>query len=456
MPERSPASSAERWSRLNATEIRELADDCVHCGFCLPACPTYVLWGREADSPRGRIYLMKAALGGRSQVDATFARHMDACLGCMGCLTACPSGVHYDRLIEATRPEVERSHRRTFGDRLFRALLFGTLPYPRRLRWIAAALRFAQRTGLQRALRTSGVLARLPARVAALERLAPAVEANDGVVKALTPAYGPAVARVGLLLGCVQRVFFSRVNAATARVLAADGCEVVAPPEQECCGALMLHAGRLDEARAAARRLIDVFDRARVEEIVVNAAGCGSAMKQYGDLLSDDPAYAERARAFALRTVDVSELLVRLGPRAVRHPLPLRVAYHDACHLNHAQRIRREPRQALQTIPQLELSDIAEPDLCCGSAGIYNLVEPEAAQALRDRKVRHVIDTGAAVLASSNPGCLLQIASGLEAAGRAIRTMHFVELLDESITNLQDRGRRSTTPADRTSASPTA
>jgi glycolate oxidase iron-sulfur subunit len=433
MPERSRASWAERWSRLNATELRELADDCVHCGFCLPACPTYVLWGREADSPRGRIYLMKAALEGRSAIDATFARHMDACLGCMGCLTACPSGVQYDRLIEATRPDVERSHRRSTGDRVFRTLLFATLPHPRRLRWIAALLRFAQRTGLQRSLRASGLAARLPARFAALERLAPNVDANRDRVPRVTPASGAAIRRVGLLLGCVQRVFFPRVNAATARVLAADGCEVVAPSEQACCGALMLHAGRLDEARAAARRLIDVFERTGVDEVVVNAAGCGSAMKEYGELLRDDTVYADRARAFAARTVDVSELLVRLGPRAVRHPLAVRVAYHDACHLNHAQRIRREPRQALQTIPKLELSEIAEPDLCCGSAGVYNLLEPEAALALRDRKVRNVANTRAAVLASANPGCLLQIASGLEAAGTAMRTVHFIELVDESI-----------------------
>jgi glycolate oxidase iron-sulfur subunit len=447
--------------RLNATELRQLADDCVHCGFCLPACPTYVLWGREADSPRGRIYLMKASLEGRSAIDASFARHMDACLGCMGCLTACPSGVQYDRLIEATRPEVEEHHRRPPSDRLFRALLFATLPYPKRLRWIAGALRLAQRVGLQQAFRTSGLAARLPARLAALERLAPTIEGRSAEafevrVAAMTPAAGPAVRRVGLLIGCVQRIFFPRVNAATARVLAADGCDVVAPPGQECCGALMLHAGRIDEARAAARRLIDVFGRAGVDDIVVNAAGCGSAMKEYGDLLRDDPAYAEKARAFASRTVDVSELLVRLGPRAERHPLALRVAYHDACHLNHAQRIRREPRQALHTIPKLELAEIAEPDLCCGSAGVYNLLEPDAALALRDRKVRNVANTGAAVLASSNPGCLLQIASGLEAAGAPMRTAHFIELIDESITTRPAPGRHSTSPADRTNASPTA
>ena len=415
----------------------------MHCGFCLPACPTYLLWGREADSPRGRIYLMKAHLEARTTISESFERHMDACLGCMACVTACPSGVRYDQLIEHTRPLVEQLGTRPLVDRMYRGLLFGLLPYPRRLRWIARALRTAQRLGIQRAFRASGLARMLPARLAALERLAPPAmppNGRDQLPATIAPA-GTARRRVGLLLGCVQRVFFPQVNHATARVLAAEGCEVVVPQGQQCCGALMLHAGRIEDARVAARRLIDAFEpgqagRARngpLDHIVINAAGCGSAMKEYAELLRDDSDYADRARAFAERCVDVSELLAQLEPQAPRHPLRLRVAYHDACHLNHAQRVKQAPRQVLQTIPELELREIAESDVCCGSAGVYNLLEPAAAGALRDRKVAHVLQTDCDALVSSNPGCLLQIASGLEAAGRATRVMHLVEVLDASI-----------------------
>jgi glycolate oxidase iron-sulfur subunit len=376
---------------------------------------------------------MKAVLEGRAIVDDHFTRHIDSCLGCMGCVTACPSGVRYDRLIEATRPEVERHTKRSTTDRLFRDLLFSLLPYPRRLRWAARALRVAQTLGLPRALRRSGLAARLPARLAALERLAPQAPRRDETVAASTPAVAPRRRRVGLLLGCVQRIFFPGVNAATARVLAAEGCDVAAPPGQACCGALMLHAGRIDEARTAARRLIDAFTSEPVDQIVVNAAGCGSAMKDYGELLRDDAQYATRAREFSARCVDISEALADIGPRAARQPIRLTVAYHDACHLSHAQRIRRQPRDLLGAIPELAVREIPEADLCCGSAGVYNLLEPDAGLALRDRKARNVAGLGVDALVSSNPGCLLQIASGLEAAGRPIPTFHIVELLDASI-----------------------
>ena len=414
---------------------RELADDCVHCGFCLPACPTYVLWGREADSPRGRIYLMKAGLEGRAEWNDAYRRHFDTCLGCMACVTACPSGVKYDRLIEATRPQVERHGERSAGDRLFRQMIFSVFPHPDRLRVLTAPLRLYQRTGLQRLVRAIGLTKLMPDRIAAMERLMPALPAN-GVPRELPgriPAQGEPRRRVGLLLGCVQRVFFAHVNAATARVLSAEGCEIVAPREQQCCGALMLHAGREREAADAARHTIDVFERAGADQIVINAAGCGSAMKEYGDLLRDDPAYAERARTFSSRCVDVSELLADLEPRAERHPLPLKVAYHDACHLQHAQRVRQQPRRVLQAIPELELREIAESDICCGSAGIYNLLEPDAAGALRDRKVANILRTGADVVVSGNPGCMMQIASGLDLAQRAVPSLHLIEIVDKSI-----------------------
>src|SRR5439155_6114840 len=292
---------------------RELADDCVHCGFCLPSCPTYVLWGREADSPRGRVYLIKAGLEGRAVLDASYQRHFDTCLGCMACLTSCPSGVQYDRLIEATRPQLERHGERSIANRAFRSLIFSLFPHPSRLRALAWPLWLYQRSGLQRLVRATNLL---PSRIAAMDGLLP--EISIGTIGGRLPEriapQGEKRRRVGLLLGCVQRVFFSHVNAATARVLSAEGCEVVVPRDQQCCGALALHAGREADAVSAARRLIDAFEGADVDQVVVNAAGCGSAMKEYGELLRDDPQYADRARRFAAQCVDVSELLADLEP----------------------------------------------------------------------------------------------------------------------------------------------
>jgi glycolate oxidase iron-sulfur subunit len=307
---------------------------------------------------------------------------------------------------------------------------------------MARALRVAQRLGLQQLLRASGLASLLPARLGALERLAPPAPRNAAPLPAHVQATSPARRRVGLLLGCVQRVFFPDVNHATARVLAAEGCDVAVPQDQGCCGALWLHSGYIDEARAAARRMIDAFEKTpgtdapALDHIVINAAGCGSAMKEYGDLLKDDPEYADRARVFAERCVDVAELLATLEPRARRHPIARRIAYHDACHLNHAQRIKSAPRQLLRGIPSLELAEIPEADVCCGSAGVYSLLEPAAGADLRNRKVGHVRKTSCEVLVSSNPGCLLQIASGLEPSDK-ITTMHLVELLDASITNTE-------------------
>ena len=414
-----------------------LVADCVHCGFCLPTCPTYLLWGRETDSPRGRIALIKGGLAGETTITDRFIHHFDTCLGCMACGTACPSGVQYDKLIEATRPQIERQGDRTLGDRLFRRIIFGLFPYPGRLRLAAVTLWAYQRLGLQQLVRATGLLHLLPARLRAMEAVLPAVSlrrawSNPPV---RVPASGERRRRVGLLLGCVQRVFFDEVNAATIRVLAAEGCEVVIPRFQGCCGALMLHSGLEADAAEMARRFIDAFEAeaADVDTIVINAAGCGSTLKQYGHLLRDDPVYAERARALAVKCTDISELLDELEPRAPRHPVPLRIAYHDACHLQHAQGVTEEPRRVLRTIPGLELCEIPEADICCGSAGVYNLVEPHTAAELGDRKARHILTTRADAVVSSNPGCLLQIASRLEQAGQPTRSYHLVELLDASI-----------------------
>jgi glycolate oxidase iron-sulfur subunit len=418
---------------------KDLLSDCVHCGFCLPACPTYVLWGEEMDSPRGRIYMMAKASQGEAPLDQNFRTHMDRCLGCMACMTACPSGVQYDKLIEDSRTQVERNIPRTTADSLFRKMLFATFPYPKRLKLMAGPLLLYQRFGLQSLVRASGLLKFLPKRIAAMESLLPTVPENfTWSMPERVSATPPNRGRVGMLTGCVQQVFFSHVNAATARVLSAEGFEVIVPASQPCCGALMVHSGLEDQAAAMARILIALFEEADVDTIVVNAAGCGSTMKEYGHLLRDDPQWTDRAHAFSAKCKDITEILTSLPARALRHPLPIRIAYHDACHLRHAQGIHQQPRQLLSAIPQLEVAEIAEASLCCGSAGVYNLLQPDAAQQLGDRKVSHLLDTQSQAVVSANPGCLLQLMSGLRRRGeRALPAFHMIELLDASIRGIQ-------------------
>jgi glycolate dehydrogenase iron-sulfur subunit len=393
--------------------IREYTSDCVHCGFCLPTCPTYVLWREEMDSPRGRIHLIDARLDGTIALNATVSQHFDRCLGCMACLSSCPSGVRYDRLIESTRAAVEDELERPLGDRLVRGLLFRLLPHPRRMR---AALRLAP----------LGRHAPLPRRLRPLSEIAPRWRGH-GEVPTVTPAEGPRRARVGILTGCVQSAVFPDVNAATVRVLAADGFEVVAPP-QGCCGALSVHAGRLEEGKAFARRLIGAF--VNVDAVVVNASGCGSHLKELGWLLGD-----ERAAAFSAKVRDVGELLGETQPRASRHPLPMRLALQDSCHLRHAQKLPLSSRTSLGRIPGLDVVEPAEQDLCCGSAGIYNVVQAEAARDLGDRKAAHVLATGAQAYASANPGCLVQISAALLRAKQPLPALHPIEVVDASIRN---------------------
>jgi glycolate oxidase iron-sulfur subunit len=408
-----------------------LIGDCVHCGFCLPTCPTYVLWGEEMDSPRGRIYLMKEGLEGEPMSDSMVS-HWDACLGCMSCVTSCPSGVQYDTLIEQTRAQVERRHDRSAKDKALRGLIFSLFPHPRRLRLLRGPLRAMQATGLDRAIRRTGLLDRMAPQLAAMESLAPRLGKPERLPGHIA-ARGERRAVVGLLTGCVQGAFFPGVNAATARVLQAEGCDVVVPKSQGCCGALSVHNGREAEAQGYARKLIDSFEARGVEYIVVNAAGCGSTMKEYAGLLADDPAYAERAQAFAAKVRDVSEILDELGPVAPRHPLQMSIAYHDACHLAHAQGVRAQPRRLLEAIPGLELKEIAEAELCCGSAGVYNILNPEPARELGDRKAANIVATGAQVLVTANPGCLMQVTSAIERSGHPMGMAHTIEVLDVSI-----------------------
>jgi glycolate oxidase iron-sulfur subunit len=374
---------------------KALLADCVHCGFCLPTCPTYALWHEEMDSPRGRIWLMEGVVDGRLPLNDTVVQHFDRCLGCLACVPACPSGVKYDRLIELTRERVEQEHRRPFPERATRRLLFLTLPHRRRLRLALRLARLAPRP--MRELAPPWRDARNPPRV--------------------TPAEGARVARVGLLTGCVQSVVFGGVNRATADVLAAHGCEVVTSYDG-CCGALALHSGRRAEGHRLAERALDAFRD--VDAVVTNAAGCGSHLKDVG----------------GPRVHDVHELLAKLEPRRELHPIPLRVAYQDACHLRHAQRVIAEPRTVLRRIPGLELVEPAEQELCCGSAGIYNVVQPDAARELGDRKAANVAAAAPDVYVAANPGCLVQVSAALRRAGQPLPALHPVELVDASLRGI--------------------
>jgi glycolate oxidase iron-sulfur subunit len=404
---------------------------CVHCGICLPHCPTYRVLGEEMDSPRGRLYLMRAAAEGRLELSETFGRHLDLCLGCRACETACPSGVPFGSLLEATRAQFRR---RAPSDSPLARLLFALFPEPARLGAVLVPLRLYQRSGLRMLVRRSGLLRRFP-RLGAMEALLPEVPDAAPLPERLA-ARGPVRGRVGLLIGCVQRHLQPGLNRDAARLLALAGWDVVIPPGQGCCGALELHAGRLDEVRARARRLAASFP-ADVDFVVTTAAGCGSTMKEYGHWLPE----ASDVTRLASRTRDVSELLAEaelpLGP------LNLTATYHDACHLAHGQRIRREPRALLSRIPGLRLVELADSDLCCGSAGIYNLLEPEMADRLLERKVDRIVATGARVVVTGNPGCMLQIAKGVRARGLDLEVLHPVELLARAVDAQAARGARS-------------
>jgi glycolate oxidase iron-sulfur subunit len=378
---------------------------------------------------------MKGVDDGVIPLDGVVAEHIDKCLGCMACVTACPSGVRYDLLIEATRARVEEAVERPPEERAFREFVFATFPYPNRLRAMIPGLWLGTKLGFARA--AAGPLGKLlPSRLRQLAAMAPPVTLRDTMTRlpATTPAKGERRARVALVAGCVQRAFFPNVNAATIRVLAAEGCEVIVPRGQGCCGALSLHSGRPEEAKRFARALIERFEKQRLDAIIINAAGCGSTLKEYGEIFADDPLWRDRAEAFAAKVKDVNEYLATLEPRAPRKPLALRVAYHDACHLAHAQRVREQPRALLRTIPGLQLCEIPQGDQCCGSAGTYNLFQPESAHEIGVRKVENVQSVSPDLVASANPGCTLQMQSIFRERGMTLRAAHPIELLDAAIS----------------------
>ncbi|WP_204154047.1 heterodisulfide reductase-related iron-sulfur binding cluster [Leptolyngbya sp. CCY15150] len=417
---------------------QSLIDACVHCGFCLTTCPSYRVIGKETDSPRGRIYLMDAINKQDAPLATATSQHFDTCLGCLACTTACPSGVQYDKLIAATRPQVERNVPRTLSDRLFRQLIFTLFPHPDRLRMLLPPLYLYQALGLGKLVKATGLLKRISPRLAAMESLLPTVTAQSfqDTIPEVIPAQGDTRYRVGMILGCVQRLFFSDVNESTARVLSANGCEVVVPKMQGCCAALPHHQGQEEAARDLARRMIDSFEDTGVDAIIINAAGCGHTLKEYGHLLKDDPEYRERAIAFSQKVKDVQEFLVDIGLTAPLSPLspePLTIVYQDACHLLHGQKISAPPRQLLLSIPGVTLREPVDAALCCGSAGVYNMLQPEIAEELGQQKVENLINTGAQLIASSNPGCSLQIQKHLEHQGIAMPLFHPIRLLDYAI-----------------------
>ena len=402
---------------------------CVHCGFCLQECPTYLQLGLETDSPRGRIHLIQALTEGRVEATSSLVGHLDLCLQCRACETACPSGVPFGRIMETGRAMLVQRGTVPLSWKVRVWLLQQLLPYPKRLRMLFSLLRWYQRAGIQRLVRSRFAQRITPRRLTEAESMLPEVPATAFRLSAHAET---GTRRVALLTGCVMPILYPRTHEATVRVLARNDIAVVAPEEQRCCGALNLHAGDRRTARELARRNIDAFLSARVEAVIVNSAGCGSAMKEYGELLAADPAYAEKARRFSGMVQDVTEFLAALPFRPPNGPIEQRVTLQDSCHLAHAQQIRAAPREILRAIPGLELVEMEAADRCCGSAGIYSFAQREMSLSLLDDKMRDVAATGAPVIATANPGCMLQLEAGLRRHGLEGRVVHVVELLDEA------------------------
>lgn len=421
----------------------KLIDSCVHCGFCLSTCPSYRVIGKEMDSPRGRIYLMDAINEGEISLNSTTSQHFDSCLGCLACVSTCPSGVQYDKLISATRHQVERNIQRSLPDQILRQLIFNLFPYPQRLRAFLVPLFLYQKLGLPKVIRATGLLPKLAPNLAAMESILPEItpEFFQDNIPEFIPAVGEKRYRVGMILGCVQRLFFSNVNQATVRVLTANGCEVVIPKSQGCCAALPEHQGQTLQAQTLAKQMIDSFANSNVDAIIINAAGCGHTLKEYGHILADDPEYKERAEKFATKVKDVQEFLANIGLTTPLSPLKiegdLNIVYQDACHLLHGQKISVEPRQLLKKIPGVKLREPIDAALCCGSAGVYNMLQPEVAEELGQQKVNNLLNTGADLIASANPGCTLQIKKHLGIEGKEVQILHPIELLDYAIRGIK-------------------
>jgi glycolate oxidase iron-sulfur subunit len=415
----------ELLDRPSAEEMSQ----CVHCGFCLQQCPTYLELGTETDSPRGRIHLIRALTDGKAEATPSLVRHLDLCLQCRACETACPSGVHFGSIMESGRAMLVQQGRLPFAWRLRVWLLRQTFPHQRRLRLLFGLLRLYQRTGLQRLVRATHLLRLLPGGLADAESMLPDVPARSSNLSAPSST---ATRRVALLTGCVMPLLYARTHEATVRVLARHGIGVVPVAEQRCCGALSLHAGDRRTTRELARRNIDAFLAADVEAVIVNSAGCGSSMKEYAGLLEHDPEYAEKARRFSSMVRDVTEFVAGLPLQPPKAPLPYRVTYQDSCHLVHAQKVRSAPRELLRSIPGLELIELEAPDRCCGSAGVYSFAQREMSLRLLDDKMRDVAVTHADVIATANPGCMMQLEAGLRRGKLPGRVVHIVELLDEA------------------------
>ncbi len=408
-------------------------DKCVHCGLCLNACPTYRVLGVEMDSPRGRIYQMAQVAAG-APIGPSYIEHIELCLACRGCESACPSGVEYGKLVEAARAEIEGTVVRSRREQRMRRFVFGHLLQSPALMTVAGALLYLyQGSGLQKLVRGLGFL-KLLGKLGDVEQLAPHAEPPFffGKIGETFPAEGQRRYRVAFMAGCIANVCFARLNEATVRVLQKNGCEVVVPDGQGCCGALHVHAGLRDEARSLARRNIDALAEVGCDAILTNAAGCGSTLKEYGELLEGDPEYAARAREFSLRMRDVTEFLASIELNREMKPLPLTVTYQDSCHLAHGQRIRTAPRKLLAAVPGLIFREMPLSDVCCGSAGIYNVVKNTMSMQILEGKMENVNRTGAEVIATANPGCILQLRAGVSLHGQGQRVVHVVELLDEA------------------------
>ncbi|MBD2270169.1 (Fe-S)-binding protein [Anabaena sp. FACHB-1391] len=417
----------------------KLIDSCVHCGFCLSTCPSYRVLGKEMDSPRGRIYLMDAINEGEIALNTATVEHFDSCLGCLACVSTCPSGVQYDKLISATRHQVERNYHRSLPDKLIRQLIFSLFPNPDLLRILLFPLLVYQKLGISKLLQATGLIKAISPRLAAMESILPEItlKSFQNSLPDIIPAQGEKRYRVGVILGCVQRLFFSPVNEATVRVLTANGCEVVIPKSQGCCAALPEHQGQTEQAKTLARQMINSFADTNVDFVIINAAGCGHTLKEYGHILADDPEYAEKAKIFAAKVKDSQEFLANIGLTAKLSPLTeknLTLVYQDACHLLHGQKISVQPRQLLKQIPGVTLKEPIDAALCCGSAGVYNMLQPEVAEELGKQKAQNLLNTGADLIASPNPGCSLQISKYLpDLPGKTISIMHPMELLDYAI-----------------------